>query len=277
MKILFVNYFGYQDYLNDMVYHGLIDNGFEVYETAYPSYMLKTHPDPLSLYGRGFSVFAKLDHSPRVETPESVSDRISSRFYDAVVFGSVHRDLSYLEQVKQAYPKSAVHFIDGEDHTEIIEALLSYGNYWKRECIDERVRPITFSIPESQLISVPLEKTQLFGQIIPNDTKTYVFDNEADYYRDYAVSYYGITRKKAGWDCMRHYEILANRCAPYFQGLEDCPKLTLFNFPKQLVLELSRFAAKQQVHPFYDELTDQLFEYTRQNLTTKQISRKLFE
>jgi hypothetical protein len=31
---------------------------------------------------------------------------------------------------------------------------------------------------------------------------------QAEYKRDYRKAYFGLTRKKEGWDCMRHYEIL---------------------------------------------------------------------
>ena len=36
---------------------------------------------------------------------------------------------------------------------------------------------------------------------------------------------------------MRHYEILGNYCLPYFPDLKNCPLDTLFNFPKELILE----------------------------------------
>jgi serine/threonine protein kinase len=41
---------------------------------------------------------------------------------------------------------------------------------------------------------------------------------------------------------MRHYEILGNNCIPYFVGLEDCPKNTLANLPKELLLEARELA-----------------------------------
>lgn len=40
MKVLFVYNFVYPDYQADCIYHGLIDSGLEVYETANPHYML---------------------------------------------------------------------------------------------------------------------------------------------------------------------------------------------------------------------------------------------
>lgn len=275
MKILFVNYFNFPDYQNDMVYHGLIDSGYEVYETAYPTYMMKSHPNPLSLYGKGFSIFAKLTHTPNVESDSIIKDKIISKFYDVVIFGSVHRDLKYIDLVKSYYKKEEIHFIDGEDGEGIEHSLLPYGTYWKRECIDSNVKPISFAIPESQLILETPDKTRLFGTIIPGNADTYIFNNEQEYYSDYACSYYGLTHKKAGWDCMRHYEILANKCIPYFVGLENCPSLTLSTFPKKIILETNKYALKNEVHPNYDELNQMLFSYTKENLTTKKLIERI--
>jgi hypothetical protein len=36
--------------------------------------------------------------------------------------------------------------------------------------------------------------------------------------------------KKGGWDAMRHHEIIAAGCMPYFAEIESCPEQTLFNF-----------------------------------------------
>jgi hypothetical protein len=271
MKVLFVNHFGFPDYQNDMVYHGLVDSGYDVYETAFPRYMLSTYPNPTSLYGRGFSIFAKLNHTPKVDSPEIIIEKIKSRFYDYVIFGSVWRDLSYLDEVIKYYKKDRVYFIDGEDQTNVKHELTEYGIYCKRECEDSTIKPITFSIPESQLLKDEVPKTKLFGTIIPGRVDTYVFHTEKDYYQDYATSYYGITHKKAGWDCMRHYEILANKCIPYFTDLSGCPKLTLSTFPKGLILETNEYAKKNEIHPNYDQLNKELFEYTRKNLTTKKL------
>jgi len=86
MKILFINNFSFPDYLNDMVYHGLIDSNFEVYETAYPSYMLSSYPNPKSLYGRGFSIFAKLNHIPKLESTEVILQKIACYNYTRKYF-----------------------------------------------------------------------------------------------------------------------------------------------------------------------------------------------
>ena len=275
MKVLFINHFYFPDYQNDMVYHGLIESGYDVYETSYPQYMLSSHPNPTSLYGKGFSIFAKLNHTPNVESSEIILEKITSKFYDLIIYGSVHRDLSHLEIIKNHYSKDQIYFIDGEDGEGCLENLFEFGTYCKRECLNSKAKPITFTIPESQLIKTNPEKTKLFGTIIPGDLSTYIFDNEKEYYQDYASSYYGITRKKAGWDCMRHYEILANKCIPFFTDLEQCPPNILSTFPKDIILETNQYARDNKIHPEYDKLNDELFNYTCNNLTTKHLIKQI--
>ena len=77
--------------------------------------------------------------------------------------------------------------------------------------------------------------------------------------------------KKAGWDCMRHYEILGNYCIPYFVGLEDCPKNTLANLPKELLLEAKDLAGNFDEQKYFIILNE-LFDYTKNNLTTKNLA-----
>lgn len=275
MKVLFVSHFLFPDYQSDMVYHGLVESGLEVYETAHPTYMLSSYPNPLSLYGKGFSLFAKLTHTPKCESPEAIREKIVDRFYDLIIYGSVHRDLSYLDLVKDSYQRDRVYFIDGEDGTECLDFLFDHGVYCKRECVDNRTKPITFAIPASQLLNTTTEKTKLFGTIIPGQVSTYVFETETDYYHDYATSYYGITHKKAGWDCMRHYEILANKSIPFFTDLEHCPANTLITFPKKLILETNQYARENKVHPDYGTLNEELFQYTKEHLTTTSLIKNI--
>ena len=78
--------------------------------------------------------------------------------------------------------------------------------------------------------------------------------------------------KKAGWDCMRHYEILGNYCIPYFTDLEDCPKDTLSSFPKGLLLEAKELANNFDEQKYY-VILDKAFEHTKQHLTTKSLAK----
>ena len=49
------------------------------------------------------------------------------------------------------------------------------------------------------------------------------FEREQDYYADLQQARFGITVKRAGWDCLRHYELAANGCVPCFRDLESKP------------------------------------------------------
>ena len=77
--------------------------------------------------------------------------------------------------------------------------------------------------------------------------------------------------KKAGWDAMRHYEILGNYCMPYFIGLEDCPEDTLANLPKDLLLQGKKLADNFDQQEYF-RILDEVFKYTQDNLTTKHIA-----
>ena len=98
------------------------------------------------------------------------------------------------------------------------------------------VSPISFSFPEDKIITDAVAATSVKTQEFPSHivdpevaarlagTSTgYRFDNEADYYADLRASRFGITTKKAGWDCLRHYEIAANGAVPCFRHLDRKP------------------------------------------------------
>lgn len=94
------------------------------------------------------------------------------------------------------------------------------------------MREISFSLPPEKILSEPpAHKTQLLASHVVDqevarrmgvDT-SYAFHDEADYYADLQRSRFGITVKRAGWDCMRHYEQAANGCVPCFRALDEKP------------------------------------------------------
>jgi hypothetical protein len=96
----------------------------------------------------------------------------------------------------------------------------------------DQIRPIAFSIPEEKIVDAVTEKTQQFPRhIVDPEVATHidtgqtghVFEREADYYADLRRSRFGITTKKAGWDCMRHYEIAASGSVICFRDLDRKP------------------------------------------------------
>jgi hypothetical protein len=58
---------------------------------------------------------------------------------------------------------------------------------------------------------------------------------------------------------------------PYFIGLEECPNETLINLPKELLLEARELANNFDEQKYFIIL-DELFNYTKKNLTTKSIA-----
>jgi hypothetical protein len=99
--------------------------------------------------------------------------------------------------------------------------------------------PIGFSIPEEKIKKVRLEdKSKRFPLHIVDEevaahineaffteigSANYAFSSEQAYYNDLKNSFYGITMKRGGWDCMRHYELAANGCVLCFRNLDLKP------------------------------------------------------
>lgn len=125
----------------------------------------------------------------------------------------------------------------------IFDSALAYGDYYKRELTEEafqhyqapNLREISFSIPGELVRRQRPKKRQLFQthvqcseaynvpKVRENSTRKPIFDTEEEYYSDLSQARYGITMKKAGWDCMRHYEIAANYSVPAVYDLYDKP------------------------------------------------------
>ena len=95
-----------------------------------------------------------------------------------------------------------------------------------------KIYKISFSIPNEKIIINKVIKQKLFTNHIVdkeaalkfNAKNTYCYDNEIDYYNDLQISKFGITTKRAGWDCLRHYEMAANGCVLCFKDLNNKPQ-----------------------------------------------------
>ena len=140
------------------------------------------------------------------------------------------------------------------------------------------IHPITFSIPEEKICNKPLVKTKIVSNLIPGNISTYIYNTEEEYYKECQQSFFALTMKKAGWDCMRHYEIIANGCIPYFIDIENCPKNTMYLLPKELIIEGNSLYKKFYKNPSenikeYYELQQKMIDYTKEHLTTKKMAQ----
>ena len=151
------------------------------------------------------------------------------------------------------------------------------------------VYPITFSIPECKLVKELPTKTKLLSSLVPGNTSTYIYSTEKDYYDQYKESYFAITTKKAGWDCERHYEILACGCIPYFPLIEECPPKTMALLPKDMIIEGNELYRRYKdirykdikldysFNRLYTDLSRRMLEYTKKHLTTKIMARYILD
>ena len=290
MKILYGRSVNGQDYLNDCTLHGLRQlNEIEVIDEPCPWYMYKNNFGPgkkdlKSIYGLGFTIFGTLDDIP--VDRNDVLTKIKSKYYDIVIFSRVDHLPNYQKEVFNNYPPNKIVVLDGQDWTGIPGGFLGRCLYFKRELVidDPKIFPISFGFPKEK-IQRKMEKTQLLARSIPDFKRKYIFNNEQDYYNDYNASYFGKTFKKAGWDSLRHYEILGSNCVPYFTDIQHCPNRCLTNLPKELFLEVKNLIELKTMEYFltnegkeiYHHLQEQILNHFNQNGTTVQVAKKLLD
>ena len=98
--------------------------------------------------------------------------------------------------------------------------------------------PIGFSLPAQNFKWSQSWKSKDFADQIPSNGQTYrntegsgvrgTNNPDESYFHDYQHSFYCVTRKKMGWDCLRHYEILASGCVPYMVDIARLPANTMY-------------------------------------------------
>lgn len=109
---------------------------------------------------------------------------------------------------------------------------------FKRELVEkiDGAFPIGFGIPKYQIRPINTDnKKQLYQKTAPDASlfknvsdlgggrQHHVFKNEDDYYNDLSSSWFGLTCKKGGWDCLRHYEIIAAGTVLLFRDYDKKP------------------------------------------------------
>lgn len=285
MKILFITNAAGIDYLSDCVFHGLVSLGHHITDSKYLWYLSKCEPEQLrSQWGKGFTIGGCLEDRSSINR-ENIRQRILDKEFDCVIYGSIWRCEDYWEEVSTVYDKNHIIVLDGEDHTLIYTKFINKCIYFKRELrnvIGNNALPISFAIPEEKICTNEcFHKEEYLAKIIPGDKQTYIYNNEEDYYKDYQVSCFGVTMKKAGWDCMRHYEIIANQCLPYFKEFEDCPKYTMMNWPTKLQIDANRIVEDLNYGNFnsdaYFDILIEFYIYCKNNLTTMSLANYILK
>jgi hypothetical protein len=261
-----------------------------------------------------------------------IERKITDQYFDAIVYSSIYRTHEYWDLVTKAYPPNKVLCIDGEDNPRVGQVSVDAGfwnsyrlvhdygaKYFKRELADESylwgflnctsismefnapdVFPIGFGFPKEKFYHPPVAKTKAFADNIPGQQGTHHFIVEGLFYQDYQTSLFGLTQKKAGTWCLRHLEILSQKCVPYWLGKPDLDELSLkmlFRFPRELAQQALLLPGVEVVQEsvtiqpekhivtarltsdfnprLYDQLLDEIYDYTWNNLTTKHVAEYL--
>jgi hypothetical protein len=247
------------DYQSDCLFHGLRTLGHQVVDSPKLTYMYDNYPHVAQLYGKGFTLYGLL---PDVAVDrDDIENRIRHHEFDVVVISRVSALCAHLDVILQHYAPHELVVLDGEDDCDIRHAWLSRSVYFKRECVSmsPQVHPIHFAIPADKF-QPPGVKTQPLAHCDPRDRRTYVFDREQDYVRDMNASLFGITMKKAGWDCMRHLELVAAGCMPLFLDIDHCPPRTCTHLPKLALSAMMSLVSRHVPGWFMQDPGQQLYE-----------------
>lgn len=164
-----------------------------------------------------------------------------------------------------------------ETYRSKLEALFYRGlqrffpGYFGLDKIKSSIFPLGYSLPEELYLTEVPEKKQIWAEVIPGFKETYRFSEESDYYQMYQNARFAFTWKKGGWDCLRHYEIIANGCFPIFRDLEKCPEETLTQLQKKLLIqgkkELIPWKETAEYKEKYQVLMTELIDQSRKHAT----------
>ena len=233
MKLLFVpttKPSAQNDYLEVSILHGLrslMGNRCVDYPRKKIMYHDFSDISKDQLHGRGFTLLTD-------PIKDLSKDERNLDSFDAVLYGCGHM---YGEKTAAEFNEIAHHnvwVLDGHDlygdaprkiqfnDEEIIG--VQFRKCFKRELVEKvpDVYPTGFGIPKYQIRPFDLsKKDQMYQKTAPDNSvfkqqidvgggfSHHKFTEEEDYYNDLSRSWFGLTCKKGGWDCMRHYEIIA--------------------------------------------------------------------
>ncbi len=168
-------------------------------------------------------------------------------------------------------------------HKQVYE--LDYRKY----IVETSIVPMSYCIPDEMIVgpsagpnSGPTfpDKTRLVAELVPGQQSTYTFgaseEGEAEYNAMYRRSKFAYTQKKGGWDCLRHYEIMANGCIPIFKDLARCPESTLTTFPKQLIREATELflSGRGEDNPEIDCIRIRMLDHVRSHCSASSTAKR---
>jgi hypothetical protein len=153
--------------------------------------------------------------------------------------------------------------------------------YFNVKQLETRVFPLGYAAPDELFLTEVPEKKQLWAEVIPGFKETYRFSDEPSYYQMYANARFAYTWKKGGWDCLRHYEIIANGTIPVFPDLSNCPKETLSQLPKDLIIrankELLPWKELPEYHAKYQDYSKRILAESLENASCAAVATRFLK
>ena len=252
-----------EDYLSDGLLHGLKQiPEFTVVDYPKKECLYQSTPSdtPFCVRGGGFSLYGLLKDLPGDNKSERqhIQQKLEQDWFDLIVVSNIWRQWGLMLQWQKLLESNCkLAILDGDDDARFYPATTTrikhFGPtrwlsnlvnrektiYFKREWTNVTrqwpynctMKKLAFSIPIEKIRSAPLQKIRRFpshivdhevAELVGGQT-SYAFTSEADYRQNLAESRFGITTKRGGWECLRHYEIAANGTIPCFRDLNEKP------------------------------------------------------
>lgn len=282
MKILFITNAKNLNYVRDSVFHGLIDSNYDVIDTTYLKIL--SDRNALGQQSRKFSLYGKLPLRENINRL-NIIERIKNKEFDYIFYGCVSY-LEYFDIVKNIYDPQHIIILCGSDkftkekYIDEYQKYSNYANIFIRELDNfyhENIHPISYGIPENCFIKTNPNKIRKTSLLIPGDLSTYIYKTEKEYYTQYQNSQFAFTSKKGGWDCLRHYEIISQKCLPVFINFNDKPRYTMTNWPDDLQCKVNLLFFEHKIDlTYYNQLLTQFFDYAINHFTTKCLIKYIF-
>jgi len=282
-----------QDYQADSAMHGFKKLlGSDVIDeprvwSAYKSEFETGRHSLDECYGKGFTSSGGLTEEEDQCDRSDIQGKLKSGYFDLVILSAIDMGSPHMRTILETTPKNKLITLDGSDTQYLDHNFVGRSVYFKRELNRSipGVFPISFGFPSERIRENRSHKTRVDSYIDCNDRSTYIYNDEQSYYNGYAESLFGNTNKKGGWDCMRHYEIMANRCIPFFRDIDQCPQFTCMTLPKT---ELSRVVKIKTEHKpdwfftsegtdFWSETEQKIFDHFKENCTTVTLAKNILD
>lgn len=249
----------YNNFLHDTLLIGLRNNfGNDVIDYPGAWYMYpkerkrRVGNSTEKFWGKLFTLYDSLEKYDSIDR-EDIKNKIKKNFFDFIIYGTIRGKNIFLEEAFNS--KSKIIFVDASDDGVLDREKINKGAYFKMEFTDrdKNVYPIHYAVPKKKIIkSINASPKNMLSPLIPGKMKTYIYQNENEYYQMYQNSIFSLTYRKQAWESLRHYEILANGSIPMFIKLEDCPTTCLTTYPKKKLLTLFNLYSK--IFRYYNPL-----------------------